>query len=96
MCRQSHRSLLVTDTPIPDDTQEAINHWRALSKERLEWADYQDSRGEHSKVTRLNAKTYENTARSMELAHEFGYAFCVCHLVKSADCPRLYNPKGQR
>ncbi len=63
---------------MPDNN--AAAHWRQLAADKIAWAEYQESRGEYSEVSRLNAKLYEDTARAIELTEEHGEPYCACHL----------------
>lgn len=69
-----------TADTMSNEILESIKHWRALAKEALDFAAYEESRGAFGGVFRNKADTYERTARSLELELATGKGHCVCCL----------------
>ncbi|MHC4296485.1 MAG: hypothetical protein ACYS7Y_04230 [Planctomycetota bacterium] len=64
---------------LTDDIQTAIDHWRGLASSELKAIEL----GIHDKtntadIARRRAKTYERTAKSLEIERDTGVAVCSC------------------
>jgi len=63
---------------------EAIEHWRILAAtelKRLTW-----DKTALPSVSKSRAKTYEDTAKALELELKTGISHCSCHLITTTAC----------
>lgn len=60
--------------------KEAIAHWAKLANDEKKKAHDEKLRGLYAGVHEAKAKTYEHTARSLQMELETGVAHCNCFL----------------